>query len=164
VTTDIDRARMQLRVRKGKDAIQRNGTGAQIRLLWALRERKVLLMFRRKSQHAGPKRRRLGRYIAANPLWPLEELHDLRNAPFVADPEFTRLDICALGPGSEGAAAPSTVPAPEHPSKPRRFPTVRREFPIPHLVSGLPWRFAQHIKPPVVPESEFTPFYLSHIG
>lgn len=121
-------------------------------------------MFERKSPHAGPKQKRLGRYKAENPLWPLEELHDLRNPPFVPDPEFTPLDIRALGRKTEGPAGPSTVPAPVHPSKPRRFHTVRREFPIPHLLSGLPWRFAQHIKPPVVPESEFTPFDLSHIN
>jgi hypothetical protein len=55
---------------------------------------------------AGPKRRRLGRYIVANPLWPLDELRDLRNLPFGPDPEYSPLDIRALGPHPEDPAAP----------------------------------------------------------
>jgi hypothetical protein len=38
------------------------------------------------------------------------------------------------------------------------------EFPIPQLVAGIPWRFAQHIKRPVVPEAEFAPLVLSYIS
>jgi hypothetical protein len=41
-----------------------------------------------------PRRRR---YLAANLLWTLEELHDLRNPQYVADPEFTPFKIDALG-------------------------------------------------------------------
>ena len=37
--------------------------------------------------------RRRRRYLPSNPLWPLEELCDLRNPPFVADPEFTPFDV-----------------------------------------------------------------------
>ena len=121
-------------------------------------------MFQRKSTRAKTDRRRLGRYIAANPLWPLEELRDLRNPPFVPDPEYSPLDIRALGPHPEDPAAPPSVPARVHPFKHRRFHTVRREFPIPHLVLGLPWRFAEYLKPPVVRELEFSPFDLSLIN
>ena len=57
------------------------------------RERNALLMLQREfiRVRSDPRRRR---YLA-NPLWPLEELHDLRNPPFVADPEFTPFDIYA---------------------------------------------------------------------
>jgi hypothetical protein len=48
--------------------------------------------------------------------------------------------------------------------KHRRLYTVRREFPIPRLVAGLPWRFAQHIERPVVPEAEFAALDLSYIS
>jgi hypothetical protein len=103
-----------------------------------------------------PKRRR---YQAGNPLWPLQELHDLRNPPFVADPEFAPFDIDALGCDSKSASGspsdPTDVRSPEH----RRLYT----FPIPQLVAGLPWRYAQHINPPVVPEGEFPPLNLSYI-
>ena len=94
------------------------------------------------------------RYLA-NPLWPLQELHDLRNPPFVADPEFTPLDLDALG------CDPKSAPAsPKH----RRLYTFRREFPIPRLVTGLPWRYSQYINSPVVPEGEFPPLNLSYIS
>jgi hypothetical protein len=41
---------------------------------------------------------------------------------------------------------------------------VRREFPIPPLVGGLPWRYAEYIKRRVVAEAEFAPLDLSWIG
>ena len=119
-------------------------------------------MFKRKSMRTKTDRR--SRYIAANPLWPLEELHDLRSPPLVPDPEFSPLDIRALGRDAKGTVALPTDPSRVQPSKRRRLYTFRREFPIPHLVSGLPWRFAQHLRPPVVPESEFSPFDLSHMS
>ena len=84
----------------------------------------------------------------ANPLWPLEELRDLGDPPFVADPEFTPFDIDALRP-HDGSAFAS-------PSK--------TQFPIPRLVSGLPWRFAESILSPIVPDGEFAPLDLSYIG
>src|SRR6516165_7501112 len=102
-----------------------------------------------------PRRRR---YLAANPLWTLEELRNLRNPPFVADPEFTPLEIDALGCGPKSDATQV------RPSKHRRLHTVRREFPIPALVGGLPWRYAEHIKRPAVPEAEFAPLDLSCMG
>jgi len=108
-----------------------------------------------------PRRRR---YLAANPLWTLEELRNLRNPPFVADPEFIPFEIDALGPDPKSAPALPSDPTQVRPSKHRRLHTVRREFPIPALVGGLPWRYAEHIKRPAVPEAEFAPLDLSCIG
>jgi hypothetical protein len=102
--------------------------------------------------------------LAGNPLWPLEELHDLRNPPFVADPEFTPFDIDAFGCDPKSTPASPSDPTQVRPSKHRRLYTVRREFPIPRLVAGPPWRFAQHIERPVVPEAEFAPLDLSYIS
>ena len=62
-------------------------------------------MLRRKFIRARSYPRRLGRYQAGNPLWPLEELHDLHKPPFVAEPEFTPFDIDAL------RCNPQSVPA-----------------------------------------------------
>lgn len=110
-------------------------------------------MLQRKSVRArnDPRNRR---YLAANPLWTLEELRNLHNPPFVAEPEFTPFEIDALGCHPKSASAlPSD-----------RSHTVLREFPIPPLVGGLPWRYAEHIKRPVVPDPEFAPLDLSCIG
>jgi hypothetical protein len=93
-----------------------------------------------------PKRR--GCSLAGNPLWPLEDLRNLRRPPFVADPEFTPFAIEALG---------------SRPQNSFSF-TARREFPIPKLVSGLPWRFVEQTRRPVVPESDFTPLDLSYVN
>jgi hypothetical protein len=107
--------------------------------------------------------RRLGSYLPGNPLWPLEELRDLRNPPFVADPEFTPFNINALGCDHHSILASQSDPAQIRPSVNRPLYSVRREFPISHVVSGLPWRFAQRIKRPVVPEAEFVHFDLSYL-
>jgi hypothetical protein len=96
------------------------------------------------------------RYVA-NPLWPLEALRDLADPPFVADPEFTRFDMDALRSQERRASAPTLA------RRSRRLRSYRREFPIPPLVSGLPWRCAQHITLPVVPDGEFAPLKLSYI-
>jgi hypothetical protein len=89
--------------------------------------------------------------LAANPLWTLEELYNLRNPPFVADPEFTPLQIDALGcDPKSGAALPGD-------------PTEVR-FPIAHLVGGLPWRYTEYIKRPGVSNPDFAPLDLSCIG
>jgi hypothetical protein len=117
-------------------------------------------MLQRKFIRVRSDQRRLGRYLVGNPLWPLEELHDLRNPPFVADPEFTPFDIDAFGCDAQSAPASPSDRTQVRPSKHRRLYTFRREFPIPRLVAGLPWRFAQHIKRPVVPEVEFAPLDL----
>src|ERR1700730_6392554 len=102
------------------------------------------------------------RYLA-NPLWPLGELHDLRNQPFVADPEFSSFDIDALECDPKSApvlpSSPTQVRSPKH-----RLLYFRMEFPIPLLVARLPWRFAQHIERPVVPEAEIAPLDLSYIS
>jgi hypothetical protein len=121
-------------------------------------------MLHRKFTRVKSEPRRRGRNRAANPLWTLEELHDLRNPPFVADPEFTPFDIDALGGDPQSTPASLSNPTQVRSSKQRRLYTVRREFPIPHLVTGLPWRFAQHLKGPVVPEVEFAPLDLSYIS
>ena len=110
----------------------------------------------------GESRRR--RYLTANPLWILEELHDLRNPPFVADPEFTPFEIDALGCDPKSAPASSSDRKQVRPSKHRRLYTIRREFQLPQLVGGLPWRYAEHIQRPIVPEAEFALFDLSYIG
>jgi hypothetical protein len=108
-----------------------------------------------------PRRRR---YLAENPLWTLEELHDLRNPPFVADPEFAPFEIDALGCDPKSAPASPSDPTQVRLSKHRRLYTIRREFPIPQLVGGLPWRYGERIKRPIVPEAEFAPLDLSWIG
>lgn len=96
------------------------------------------------------------RYLA-NPLWPLEELRDLGNPPFVADPEFTRFDIGALRSQDRRVSAPTLACRWEH------LQSYPREFPIPPLVSGLPWRCAQPIALLVVPDTEFATLQLSYI-
>jgi hypothetical protein len=120
-------------------------------------------MLQRKIVRVRSEARRRGRYLVGNPLWPLEELYDLRNPPFVADPEFTPFDIHALGCDPKSAPASPSDPTQVRPSNTGLY-TVRREFPIPQLVAGLPWRFAQPIRHLVVPEAEFAPLDLSYIS
>jgi hypothetical protein len=103
-------------------------------------------------------------YLAANPLWTLEELRNLRNPPFVADPEFSPFEIDALACDPKSAPTLPSDPTQVRPSKHGRLHTVRREFPIPPLVGGIPWRCADYIKRPVVPEAEFAPLEQSCIG
>jgi hypothetical protein len=101
--------------------------------------------------------RRRRRYLTGNPLWPLEELYDLRNPPFVADPNslpsMSMLSDVTPKTRWRRPSDPGQVPPSEHGCS----HTVRRKFPIPQLVAGLPWRFAEHIRGPVVPEAEFAP-------
>jgi hypothetical protein len=59
-------------------------------------KRRASLRLRRKFIRVRSDPRRLCRYQAGDPLWPLEELHDLHKPPFVAEPEFTPFDIDAL--------------------------------------------------------------------
>jgi hypothetical protein len=75
---------------------------------------------------------RKGWSLAENPLWPLEELRNLR---FVADPEFSPLALDNLR--SESPASTAKVRA-------SRLSAIRREFPIPHLVTGLPWCYIEN--------------------
>jgi hypothetical protein len=95
-----------------------------------------------------PRRRQ---YLAANPLWTLEELYNLRNPPFVADPEFTPFRIDALGYDPKSVAAFLSD-------------ATQVGFPIPQLFGGLPWRYTEYIKRPVVSDPEFAPLDLSCIG
>ena len=101
------------------------------------------------------------RYLA-NPLWPLEELRDLGDPLFVADPEFTSLKIEALrGDFQISGSASGDAPQVRWPAKFCRF---KRESSIPALVTGLPWRYSRQINAPTVPEAELVPFDLSYIG
>ena len=120
-------------------------------------------MLRRKFTRArsDPRTRR---FIAANPLWPLQELYDLRDPPFVADPEFIPFDIDALRCDPKNApASPSDVTRVWVPQRQHLRP-FQKEFPTPKLVSGLPWRYASQINLPIVPEGEFPPLDLSCIS
>ena len=101
------------------------------------------------------------RYLA-NPLWPLEELRDLRDPPFVADPVFTRFDLHTLGRDDCRGASLSSSKAPRS-HLPKRGRLVKAEFPIPPLVTGLPWRFAKGMQCPVLPDPDFAPFDLCYI-
>jgi hypothetical protein len=103
------------------------------------------------------------RYLA-NPLWPLEGLHDVHDPLFVADPEFTRFDIEALGRDSQTSDVSSVHAGQLRSPVKSPFYRFKREFSIPELVTGLPWRYAQHIAPPVVPERELLPLDLSCIS
>src|SRR5437016_13610059 len=95
--------------------------------------------------------RRLGRYQAGNPLWPLEELHDLHKPPFVADPEFTPFDIDALRCNPQSAPAPPGDRTRVRPSKHRRLCTVRRKFPIPQLSRDYPGASLNTLNAPSYP-------------
>jgi hypothetical protein len=94
------------------------------------------------------------RYLA-NPLWPLEELRDLRDPPFVADPEFAPFKIEALRYDSQTSDV-SSIESP--------FYRFKREFPIPKLVTGLPWRYLPHIDAITAPEGDFVPLDLSWLS
>jgi hypothetical protein len=66
------------------------------------------LMPPKKSSAPGRDLKTRKRYVA-NPLWPLEELRDLGDPPFVADPEFTRFDASAAASAS-GVHHPGVFP------------------------------------------------------
>ena len=102
----------------------------------------------------GSGRRRLGRYIPGNPLWPLEELRDLRNPPFVADPEFVPCDMGAFNRRKPPASPndPAELRSSKH--------LCQHGIRLPHLVAGLPWRFARDTERPIVPETDFVPLDL----
>jgi hypothetical protein len=85
-------------------------------------------MLRRKFIRVRSDPRGLGRYQAGNPLWPLEELHDLHKPPFVAEPEFTPFDIDALRCNPQSVPALPGDRVQVRPPKHRRSCTVRREF------------------------------------
>ena len=122
----------------------------------------ISFMLERKSSRPRWDARRR-RYLA-NPLWPLEELRDLRDPLFVADPEFTSFKIDALRSDLQTSGLASRgVRQARRPAK-SKFYRFRREFSIPPLVTGLPWRYDRQINPPPVPEAELTRIDLSYIG
>ena len=89
----------------------------------------------------------------ANPLWPLAELGNLSKPRFIADPEFTSFDLTAMCRDDCRASA-------SLPSEDQAFQSV---FPIPRLVTGLPWRYAKNTTTPVLPDPDFVPFELGYI-
>ena len=99
--------------------------------------------------------------ISGNPLWPLEELRNLRNPPVVADPEFKALTIEALGGQAKDAFASAPDGTQIRTSVVRRSFVGRREFRIPLLVGGMPWRFREQNGCRIVPDPEFAPLDLS---
>jgi hypothetical protein len=86
----------------------------------------------------------------ANPLWPLAELGDLGKPRLIADPEFTSFDLIVLDRRNRWT--------------PAEDPASQAQFPIPPLVTGLPWRFAKDTTTPVVPDQDFAPFQLQYIA
>jgi hypothetical protein len=123
-----------------------------------------LLMRKRRSVRVTSEPKRRGWSRVGNPLWPLEDLRNLRSPPFVADPEFTPFTIDAFGREPKGALASASDPTRIRPSQRQRLCTGQRQIQIPRLVAGIPWRFAPQIGNPIVPETEFTPLDLSHIS
>jgi hypothetical protein len=100
--------------------------------------------------------RRVSRSMSGNPLWPLEELRNVRKPPFVADPEFAPFNTDALLSDHRHVPAPPNNSEQRRPSK----HLCQHGIPIPHLVAGLPWRYAQDTGGPVVPERDFVPLDL----
>ena len=120
-------------------------------------------MSKRKSRPRWDARRR--RYLA-NPLWPLEELRDLfHNPPIVADPEFTSFKIKALRRDLQAFRMARGDVRPVRWSANPAVYCAKREFAIPALVAGLPWRYdSRQINPVPVPEGELTRIDLSYIA
>jgi hypothetical protein len=123
-----------------------------------MREKKCIWV-RRQHDHS-----RLPLSISGNPLWPLEELYDLRKRRFVAEPEFTPLTLDALRSKTEGASA-SSCDATQISTATLSRPFLRHSgFPIPGLVGGLPWRFRDQNGSPVVPEIELNGLDISALS
>lgn len=100
---------------------------------------------------------KIRRPLPPNPLSTLEELRELRNPRFVPEPEFTRFDVSRLGSDCRS----------EYQSQDRLTQAQRHfevEYPIPVIVSGLPWRYAQDMSPRVVPDPEVPRLDLSHLA
>jgi hypothetical protein len=122
-------------------------------------------MSKKRSNRAHAKTwRRLPLSISGNPLWPLEELHNLYEPRFVADPEFTPLAVGALTCETEDIPASVSDGVQIGPSRLRHHSMGIREFPIPRLVGGMPWRFRDQSGCPIVPEAEFVPLDISAFG
>jgi hypothetical protein len=114
----------------------------------------------RPKKFATHKRDRIDRGLyPTNPLWPLQKLRNHRNPPFVPEPAFTRFDLNPLRSERQtprGLLNLSTQLTCE------RFFKVN--YPLPRMVSGLPWRFAKSTDYPVVPDPEFARLDLSNIA
>jgi hypothetical protein len=110
-----------------------------------------------------PKRNRNIRGLyPANPLWPLQELRNLRNPPFVPEPEFTLFDVNPLR--SERRIVRPLLNLATHHCPPTHKRCFKVYYPTPRLVSGLPWRFAKSTDYPVVADPEFARLDLSNIA
>ena len=105
----------------------------------------------------GSCRRWLGRYMAGNLLWPLEELSNVRNPGFVADPEFVPYDIDALDRRKAPASPNDAVQL-----RAAKY-LCQHGIRLPHLLTGLPWRFAGDTERPIVPETDFVPLDLNKL-
>src|SRR5258708_25982170 len=125
---------------------------ASVSILEALLMRKKKCIRVRRAED----RSRLPLSISGNTLGPLEDLQNLRKPGFVADPEVTPLAIDALRSKTESSSAP-TPDNTQIGTPTLEWPFVRvREFPIPPLVGGMPWRFRDHGGCRIVPDPEFT--------
>jgi hypothetical protein len=117
----------------------------------------------RQNKWSRPSSDQYGRTLyPPNPLWPLAELRDLHAPSFVPDPEFIRFDLNALNAGDYSHSSLSSKEGTGSSLQRERF--FRVEFPIPRLVTGLPWRFAKDTTTPVVPDPAFVPFEIGHIA
>jgi hypothetical protein len=92
----------------------------------------------------------------------MQELRDLRNPLFVPDQEFIRFDMNALSEDCPPASLSSKEGPRCHSLE--RLHLRQTEFPIPRLVTGLPWRYAKDTTTPVVPDPSFVPFELRYIA
>jgi hypothetical protein len=119
---------------------------------------------RRFSRVHAEGRRRLPLSISGNPLWPLEELHNLRQRRFVADSEFTPLALGALRDEAEAALASGPDGGQTGLSGSKHRSMGVWEFPVPPLLGGIPWRFRDQSGCPIVPETEFVRLDTSAFG
>jgi hypothetical protein len=117
----------------------------------------------RPQKSAMPKRDRniRGLYLA-NLFWPLQELRNLRNPPFVPEPEFTRFDVNPLQ--SQRRTPRGLLNLSTHHCPPTSARFFKVNYPMPSMVSGLPWRFAKSTEYPVVPDPQFTRLDLLNIA
>lgn len=102
--------------------------------------------------------------ISGNPLWPLEELRNLRTPPVVAGPELTPLAIGALRGQAKEAFAPALDGTQVKWRVGRHSFVGRTEFRIPLLVGGMPWRFQGQSGCRIVPDPEFVPLDRSFLS
>jgi hypothetical protein len=102
--------------------------------------------------------------ISGNPLWPLEELRNLRTQPVVAEAELTPLAIDALGGQAKEAFAPALSGIQVKWRVGRHSFLGRTKFRIPLLIGGMPWRFQGQSGCRIVPDPEFVSLDLSFLS